>query len=260
MSVLDSIIEGVRLDEEARRLSKSELADRISSAPSPRSALKKLATKDLSIIAEIKRSSPSKGELSEIAKPGLLAATYEKNGASVISVLTERHRFKGSLQDFSEVRAIVDLPMLRKDFMVSEYLIQESRAYGADLVLLIVAALDDHQLRDFHKLSEELGMDVLVEIHDEAELERALAIAPKIIGVNSRNLKTLEVDTSSFTRLIPLIPKSVVKVAESGMSEVADILAARSTGADAVLVGEALVRSQDPGRTLRNFLESASSS
>ena len=143
--------------------------------------------------------------------------------------------------------------------MVSEYLIQESRAYGADLVLLIAAALDDHQLRDFYTLSQELGMDALVEIHDEEELERALAISPKIVGVNSRNLKTLEVDTTSFDRLIPLIPGNVIKVAESGISGVGDILMARKTGADAVLVGEALVRSQDPGQTLRSFLESVES-
>ncbi len=146
MSVLDSIIEGVRLDEQARRLTNSELLDRISSAPAPRSAIEKLASRELSIIAEIKRSSPSKGELSDIPEPALLAETYEKSGAAVISVLTEQRRFKGSLKDFTEVRGVVNLPMLRKDFMVSEYLIQESRAYGADLVLLIAAALDDHQL------------------------------------------------------------------------------------------------------------------
>lgn len=260
MSVLDSIIEGVRLDEQARRLTKSELIERISGAPAPRSAIEKLASRELSIIAEIKRSSPSKGELSDIPEPALLAETYEDSGASVISVLTEQRRFKGSLKDFTEVRGAVNLPMLRKDFMVSEYLIQESRAYGADLVLLIAAALDDHQLRDFYALSQELGMDVLVEIHDEGELERAMSISPKIVGVNSRNLKTLEVDITSFDRLIPLIPGNVIKVAESGISGIEDILMARRTGADAVLVGEALVRSQNPGQTLRSFLESVESS
>jgi indole-3-glycerol phosphate synthase len=147
--------------------------------------------------------------------------------------------------------------MLRKDFMVSEYLIRESRAFGADLVLLIVAALDDHQLRDFMQLSVELGMDVLVEIHDESELERAVSLTPKIIGVNSRNLKTLEVDISSFARLLPKIPDGVVKVAESGISDVGDIKRARQAGADAVLVGEALVKSADPGETVKKFLESA---
>ena len=257
MSVLDSIIEGVRLDEQARRLSSSELRELIANAPTPRSAIEKLESSELAIIAEIKRSSPSKGELSEIPEPASLASTYEKSGASLISVLTEQRRFKGSLQDFMEVRRAVNLPMLRKDFMVSEYLIQESRAYGADLILLIAAALDDVQLRDFYALSKELGMDVLVEIHDEEELERALSVSPEIIGVNSRNLKTLEVDTSSFDRLIPLIPENVIKVAESGISSVEDILMARKAGAGAVLVGEALVKSRDPGQTLREFRESA---
>lgn len=256
MSVLDSIIEGVRLDEQSRKLPRNELYERIASAPSPRRAIEKLITDNFAIIAEVKRSSPSKGELSAIPNPASLASTYESNGASVISVLTEQRRFKGSLKDFTEVREAVNLPMLRKDFMVSEYLIEESRAYGADVVLLIVAALDDYQLRDFLELSRELGMDALVEIHDEHELERALSVSPKMIGVNARNLKTLEVDTSSFARLIPMIPENIVSVAESGISDAEEILSARRAGADAVLVGEALVRSADPGRTLKNFLES----
>lgn len=256
MSVLESIIEGVRLDEAARKVSDSELNERIARAPAPRSALTKLNVAELSLIAEIKRSSPSKGDLSSIPEPATLAEIYENSGASVISVLTEERRFKGSLSDFESVRAAVNLPMLRKDFMVSEYLIRESRAFGADLVLLIVAALDDHRLRDFMQLSVELGMDVLVEIHDESELERAVSLTPKIIGVNSRNLKTLEVDISSFARLLPKIPDGVVKVAESGISNVGDIKRARQAGADAVLVGEALVKSADPGETVKKFLES----
>jgi indole-3-glycerol phosphate synthase len=172
-------------------------------------------------------------------------------------VLTEERRFNGSLKDFALVRKEVSLPMLRKDFMVSEYLIRESRAFGADLVLLIVAALSESELRDFHALAIELGMDVLVEIHDEVELERALTISPKILGVNARNLKTLDVDTSSFDRLLPLIPGSIIKVAESGISTLDDARRARKAGADALLVGEALVRSPDPGNTIKSFLESA---
>ena len=257
MSVLDSIIEGVRLDEQSRRLSDSELNERIAGAPRPRSAIEVLGRGQLSMIAEIKRSSPSKGKLSEIPEPELLAQIYEESGASVISVLTEKRRFNGSLKDFALVRKEVSLPMLRKDFMVSEYLIRESRAFGADLVLLIVAALSESELRDFHALAIELGMDVLVEIHDEQELERALRISPKILGVNARNLKTLDVDTSSFDRLLPLIPGSIIKVAESGISNLDDIRRARKAGADAVLVGEALVRSPDPGNTIRSFLEGA---
>ncbi|MFM8966253.1 MAG: indole-3-glycerol phosphate synthase TrpC [Actinomycetota bacterium] len=257
MSVLDSIIEGVRLDEQSRRLSESELSERIAGAPRPKSVLEVLGSSQLSMIAEIKRSSPSKGNLSEIPEPELLARIYEKSGAAVISVLTEERRFNGSLKDFALVRKEVSLPMLRKDFMVSEYLIRESRAFGADLVLLIVAALSESELRDFHALAIELGMDVLVEIHDEVELERALTISPKILGVNARNLKTLDVDTSSFDRLLPLIPGSIIKVAESGISTLDDARRARKAGADALLVGEALVRSPDPGNTIKSFLESA---
>ncbi|MBU3715989.1 MAG: indole-3-glycerol phosphate synthase TrpC [Candidatus Nanopelagicaceae bacterium] len=259
MSVLDSIIEGVRLDEQSRRLSEGELMERIASAPKPKSALENLRSGQLSLIAEIKRSSPSKGNLSEIPAPNLLARIYEESGAAVISVLTEERRFNGSLKDFALVRNEVSLPILRKDFMVSEYLIRESRAFGADVVLLIVAALSESELQDFYTLATELGMDVLVEIHDEKELERALAISPKILGVNSRNLRTLDVDTSSFDRLLPQIPNSIIKVAESGISNLDDIRNARKAGADAVLVGEALVRSPDPGKTIRSFLESADS-
>lgn len=257
MSVLESIIEGVRLDEAARRRSESEMEELIAKAPSPRSPIAKLRGEKLSIIAEIKRSSPSKGNLAEISRPESLARTYEENGACVVSVLTEQRRFKGSLGDFTLVRNSIDVPMLRKDFMVSEYLIRESRAYGADVILLIVAALDDHELRDFYSLAKELKMDVLVEIHDEYELDRGMELSPEIIGVNSRNLKSLEVDTSSFQRILPLIPDSIIKVAESGISDVADVRMARRAGADAILVGESLVRSADPGSTIQNFIAGA---
>lgn len=259
MSVLDSIIQGVKLDEESRRLPNTELEELIASAPKPRSALMSLKTQELSLIAEIKRSSPSKGELSEIADPSSLARIYEESGASVISVLTEERRFKGSLKDFANVRKTVELPMLRKDFMVSEYLIKESRAFGADVILLIVAALDDYELLDFYELSWELGMDALIEVHNEVELERALAISPKIVGVNSRNLKTLEVDTATFTRILPLIPNNIVRVAESGISDLSDVKRARQAGADAVLIGEALVKSVDPAARVKEFLEGADS-
>lgn len=254
MSVLDSIIAGVRLDEAERRLENSELEELIQSAPKVRDAYLSLTATDFSIIAEIKRSSPSKGVLAPILDPQTLARTYERNGAAVISVLTEQRRFNGSLADFKSVRSEVDIPMLRKDFMVSEYLIRESRAYGADLVLLIVAALDDKQLSDFYQIARELEMEVLVEVHDEFELERAMAIKPRIVGVNSRNLKTLEVDRSAFSRLLPLIPSEIVKIAESGISEPGDVKFARESGARAILVGEALVKSSDPGLRVREFL------
>lgn len=257
MSVLDSIIEGVKLDEANRRLSPSELEERIATAPEVKDALRALSEPNFSIIAEIKRSSPSKGALAAIPEPKVLGKIYEESGAAIVSVLTEERRFNGSLADFASVRGAIELPMLRKDFMVSDYLIRESRAYGADLVLLIVAALDDGQLRDLFQLAGELGMNSLIEIHDEAELERAMAINPKIIGVNSRNLKTLEVDRSAFARLLPRIPNQVVRVAESGISSIEDIQFAYKSGAKAALVGEALVKSKEPGRVLTELLASA---
>jgi indole-3-glycerol phosphate synthase len=252
--VLSSIIEGVREDERNRRLSRAELTERLTAAPAPCDALNSLRSRSFSVIAEVKRSSPSKGDLARIASPESLAQRYADNGAAVVSVLTEQRRFKGSLADFQAVRERVSIPILRKDFMVSEYLIEESRAYGADLILLIVAALDDSQLRDFYQLATSLGMRSLIEIHDEAELERAMRIEPEIIGVNSRNLKTLEVGAATFQRLIPKIPGEIYRVAESGISGPSDAKFARSFGADAILVGESLVRASDPGKALEQLL------
>lgn len=252
--VLTSIIEGVREDEKHRKLSRLELNERLSKARPPLDALASLRSQPFSVIAEVKRSSPSKGELATIESPEKLATLYAEHGAAAISVLTEERRFKGKLLDLKAVRENVDLPILRKDFMVSEYLIEESRAWGADLILLIVAALDDVQLRDFFQLANELGMASLVEIHDEAELERAMSIEPEMIGVNSRNLKTLEVNKAVFDKLIPEIPSSIYRVAESGISTSADARGARTSGADAILVGESLVRSENPGKALTELL------
>lgn len=253
-SVLQSIIEGVREDEARRRLPKSKLVELLQNAPAPRDVIGNLKSRPFTVIAEVKRSSPSKGSLAEIGAPEELASAYEEGGASVVSVLTEERRFGGSLQDFARVRDRVTLPLLRKDFMVSQYLIEETRAIGADLVLLIVAALDDHQLRDFYALSRELGMEALIEVHDEAELERALALSPHIVGVNARNLKTLAVDLSAFDRLIPLMPKGIHRVAESGILEVSDARRAKLAGADSILTGEMLVRASDPREVLTELL------
>lgn len=252
--VLSEIIAGVRVDEATRKLGARELKERIDAAPPARDALASLKSRPLSVIAEVKRSSPSKGELAKIPDPKRLAATYAAGGAGAISVLTEERRFGGSLADLSAVRSEVEIPVLRKDFMVSEYLIEESRVFGADLILLIVAALDQVQLRDFYELVHGLGMQALVEIHDEAELERAMAIEPEIIGVNARNLKTLAVSSEPFQRLLPLIPRSVYRVAESGISGASDANFARECGADAILVGESLVRATDPGAALGELL------
>jgi len=208
---------------------------------------------NLAIIAEIKRSSPSKGELARIADPASLGQQYQSAGANAISVLTERRRFGGSLEDLDAVRQSVDIPILRKDFMVDEYQFYEARAHGADIVLLIVAALSKNQLDDFYQLTLELGMSALVEVHTNEELESALGISPDIIGINSRNLKTLEVDTKVFANLIPRLPENIVRVAESGISTRADVEFAQKQGANAILVGEALVRALDPKATMREL-------
>ena len=254
MSVLDSIIEGVREDLARRRKPLSQIHEQMSQAPSALDAHAALLGEQMKVIAEVKRSSPSKGELSTIADPASLAEQYQEAGASVISVLTEERRFKGSLADLAAVRARVTIPILRKDFMVDEYQFFEARAYGADVVLLIVAALSKSQLRDFYDVATELGMASLIEVHTADELERALEISPQIVGVNSRNLKTLEVNQEAFADLIPRIPPSLIRVAESGIASRADVEYAQNAGANAILVGEALVTSGDPKLAMRRLL------
>ena len=253
-TVLDSIIEGVLEDLQARRLSDAELLEQIDAAPKVRDAYAALANPGTQIIAEVKRASPSKGPLADIVDPASLASTYEKAGAAVISVLTEARRFSGSIDDLKSVRASVSLPVLRKDFIVTEYQVKETRAVGGDLMLLIVAALDDHQLRDYQSMAHELGMSVLVEIHDLQELERAIGADSKIIGVNARNLKTLEINESAFAQLLPEIPVGIIKVAESGISKREQVALAESYGAKAILVGETLVRAGDPAQAIITLL------
>ena len=252
-TVLDEIIAGVREDLRARmdRTSLSAVQAAADQAPTPLNAFAALSRSELSVIAEVKRSSPSRGALSEIPDPASLAAAYEEGGASAISVLTEHRRFGGSLDDLDAVRARVDLPILRKDFMVTDYQVWEARAHGADIVLLIVAALTDEELTALLGLSGSLGMTTLVEVHDEAETQRAVDAGATVIGVNARNLKTLEVHPDTFGRLAPLIPNGVLKVAESGIRDAEDARAYAHAGADAVLVGEALVTGADPATRVR---------
>jgi len=254
MSVLASIIEGVREDLAARRLPMGQLQEALETAPAVRDCLPFLVSSEVSVIAEVKRSSPSKGALASIGDPAGLAATYEEAGAQVVSVLTEQRRFGGSLADLDAVRKAIDLPILRKDFMIDEYQFYEARAHGADVVLLIVAALSKNQLEDYFHLSSELGMRSLIEVHTNDELERALDISPEIIGVNSRNLKTLEVDSRAFAELIPQIPSSIARVAESGISTREEVVFAQECGATAILVGEALVRSESPSVAINQLL------
>lgn len=253
MSVLDEIIVGVREDLARREaaLPLRELTPRLAEAEPVRDPMPAFAAPGLSVIAEVKRRSPSKGALAEISDPAELARAYELGGAAAISVLTEERRFGGSLADLRAVRAAVHAPLLRKDFMVSEYQLVEARAAGADLVLLIVAALTDDELRRLHDRATELGLAVLVEVHDEPETERAVALGANLIGVNARNLKSLAVDNGTFARLAPMIPDSVTKVAESGISGPDDAAVFAALGAAVVLVGEALVKDGDPTASIR---------
>jgi indole-3-glycerol phosphate synthase len=198
------------------------------------------------VIAEVKRSSPSKGALAAIADPAGLAEDYEAGGAAVISVLTERRRFGGDIDDLAQVRNRVDVPVLRKDFIVTSYQLWEARAYGADLALLIVAALEQQALISLIERAESIGLTPLVEVHTEEELERAVDAGARVIGVNARDLGTLKVDRNTFARLAPKIPSNIVKIAESGVRGPHDLLAYAASGADAVLVGESLVTGKDP--------------
>ncbi|TKV28088.1 indole-3-glycerol phosphate synthase TrpC [Arthrobacter sp. NamB2] len=258
MTVLDDIIEGVREDLAERRRGRSleDVRAAALAAPAPLDAFEALGAGrggTLAVIAEVKRSSPSKGALADIADPASLAASYEDGGASVISVLTEERRFGGSLADLDAVRAAVGLPVLRKDFTVDEYQIWEARAHGADVVLLIVAALTDEELSSFLALAHELGMNAIVETHTAEEVRRAVAARAPIIGVNVRNLKTLDIDRGVFGGLAHLVPAGTVVIAESGVRDAADVADYAGNGAHAVLVGEALVRSGDPAGTIEEF-------
>lgn len=205
------------------------------------------------VIAEVKRASPSRGDLAEIRDPAALARVYAENGATAISVLTEGRKFKGSLDDLRAVRAAVSIPVLRKDFIAEEYQILEARAAGADIVLLIVAALDQDTLVRLYEFAHTLGMAVLVEAHSRDELFRALELDAQLIGINARDLSTFELDKNLFGSLADLIPAGVIKVAESAVLSAADVRHYRQDGADVVLVGEALVTS-DPATTLKEFL------
>lgn len=257
MSVLDDIVAGVRTDLAARQaeVPEADLRAALADVDPPRDPMPGFRTSPISVIAEVKRRSPSKGALADIPDPAELAAAYARGGAGAISVLTEQRRFGGSLEDLRAVRAAVDTPLLRKDFIVDPYQLLEARAAGADLALLIVAALDDDRLRRLHDLARELGLTVLVEVHDEPEAERAVALGAELIGVNARNLKTLQVDPDVFGRLAPGLPEDRVLVAESGIEGPDDVARFHREGARVVLVGEALVRDGDPERAVRTMSE-----
>lgn len=256
MTVLDDIIVGVREDlaERQSRVSLDELKARVGRMPPTRPVLPVLRGEDIAVIAEVKRKSPSKGALADIPDPAELASEYEAGGAHVISVLTEQRRFGGSLADLAAVRAAVDIPVLRKDFIVSSYQMWEARAHGADLVLLIVAALSQDALVCLHERAESIGLSVLVEVHDAGEVQRAVAAGARIIGVNARDLRTLEVHRDQFSVVAPHIPDHIAKVAESGVRGPEDLLHYAKAGADAVLVGESLVTGRDPRESVHQLV------
>jgi indole-3-glycerol phosphate synthase len=256
MNVLDEIVAGVREDLAVRE-AHTPLAELKAAALDTRPALDALAAlraPGVGVIAEVKRRSPSKGDLAAIPDPAELAAQYAAGGARVISVLTERRRFGGSQADLDAVRAVVDVPILCKDFVVSSYQVHEARAHGADVVLLIVAALEQKALLGLLERVESLGMTALVEVHTEGEADRALDAGASVIGVNARDLTTLQVDRSTFEKIAPGLPSGVVKVAESGVRGPHDLISYAAAGADAVLVGEGLVTSGDPGGAVRSLV------
>lgn len=248
MSVLDELVAGAVEDAKAReaKVSLEQIKRMAQQAAAPLDATRWLRRPDgIPVIAEIKRASPSKGHLSDIPDPVALAREYEAGGASAISCLTEGRRFHGSLDDFDKVKAAVHIPVLRKDFIVNDYQIWEARAHGADIVLLIVAALDDARLKHLLDLAHELKMTVLVETHTRDEIRRAIDAGARVIGINARNLKNLRVDVSKYSELASDLPDDVIKVAESGVFGAVEVEDYGRAGADAVLVGEGVATADD---------------
>ena len=260
MTVLDTILTGVRADLAVRMASVTleELKERAARMPQAHDAESVLRGGGVRVIAEVNRASPSAGHLAAIPDPGELARQYEAGGAHCISVLTEQRRFNGSLADLAAVRAAVDVPILRKDFVVSSYQLWEARAYGADLVLLIVAALDQEALVSLVERARSIGLHPLVEVHDVAEVERAAAAGATLYGVNARDLRTLRVDRETFARVAPSIPDTAVKIAESGVRGPHDLLAYAHHGANAVLVGEAVATAPDPQTAVHDLVTAGS--
>jgi indole-3-glycerol phosphate synthase len=260
LSFLEAILKGVRADLAAREAAVdfNEIKRRAIRVPAPRDALTAMRGPGIGVIAEVKRRSPSRGALADIPDPAALATDYADAGARMISVLTEGRRFGGSLADLDAVRAVVDLPVLRKDFIISPYQVHEARVHGADVVLLIVAALEQNALVALVDRVESLGMAALVEVHTAEEADRALEAGATLIGVNARDLHTLVVNPDVFSKIAPGLPGDVLRVAESGVRGPADLLAYAGAGADAVLVGEGLVTSGDPKAAVTQLVTAGS--
>ena len=253
---LDKILAQHREVAEADNRDLDALIETSLSAPAPRgfaSRLRQDSTNNLAVIAEIKRRSPSRGSLNSELDPTLIAQSYEEGGASCLSVLTDADFFGGSVSDLQQARLSVNLPVLRKDFTVSRHDICDARIMGADCVLLIAAALSKSELTEFFKFSIELGLDALVEVHDEPELTLAIENGATLIGVNQRDLHTFQVDHQRAVRMAAMIPTNVVRVAESGVKNRDDALSLRDAGYDAVLVGESLVTSNNISNSVREL-------
>lgn len=259
--MLDELFAGSIADALSRReLAPIDKVERAALAQTPAlDAIEFLApSAQIKILAEVKRASPSRGQMAEIPDPAALAKIYAENGASAISVLTEERKFKGSLEDLISVRAKVQVPLLRKDFIANEYQILEARAAGADIILLIVAGLAQKDIERLKNFTEQLGMTAFVETHSEEELKRALDLDTRMVGINARDLSTFETDRNLFGKLVHLIPSQVIKVAESAVRNAEDVAHYRAAGADVALVGEALV-TNDPAAMLQSFLAAGKS-
>jgi indole-3-glycerol phosphate synthase len=251
------------IEERSRRLPLAELRRRLDAAPPPRGFVRaiqnRLAANQPAVIAEIKKASPSKGVLRADFHPAEIARSYERHGATCLSVLTDRDFFQGADEYLRQARAACALPVLRKDFTVDEYQVVEARVIGADAILLIVAALDDAQMRALARLAAELGLDVLVEVHDAAELERALALDTPLIGINNRDLRTFHTTLQTTIDLLGRIPRERTVVTESGILAPKDVTLMRAHGVNVFLVGEAFMKTPDPGETLAQLFGGADS-
>ena len=249
MSILERIVAAKRTEVAAARKRAPEV--KLDAAPPVRDFIAALRAKRPAVIAEIKRASPSKGLLRSNFDPAAIAKSYEKGGAACMSVLTDREFFQGAAEHLSAARGACALPVLRKDFLIDPYQVFESRALGADCVLLIAACLEDRQMRELEALARSVGMAVLVEVHDGEELERALKLDTPLLGINNRNLRTFETRLETTLELLPRVPHDRLVITESGILSRADVARMRQRGVEAFLVGEAFMRARDPGAELK---------
>jgi len=253
--ILQTKAEDIAVNSQKNSL--SELKARQKDAPSIRpffgSMLTSLDQGKPAVIAEIKKASPSKGIIRKDFDPPSIAKAYAENGASCLSILTDEQYFQGSADYLIQARNACELPVLRKDFIIDQYQVYEARTMGADCILLIVAALDNSQLSDLYSLSSELGMDTLIEVHDKEELERALNINPKLIGVNNRDLRTFDTKLETTLELLPNIPDDCITITESGIHAKEDVLLMQRNDVNSFLVGEAFMRASDPGKALKQL-------